>query len=41
MERYKDIERNLIKKYRKSIWVKFIRTVKDYKLIKENDKIMV
>ncbi len=41
MERYKEIERSIIKKYRKSIWGRFIRAVKDYELIKENDKIMV
>ena len=41
MERYKEIERSIIKKYRKEIWSKFIRAVKDYELIDENDKIMV
>ena len=41
MERYKEIERNLIKKYRKNIWSKFIRAVQNYNLIEENDKIMV
>ncbi|GHU61218.1 PP-loop family protein [Clostridia bacterium] len=37
----KTLERNLIKKYRKSIWVKFTRAVKTYALIQEQDKIMV
>ena len=41
MERYKEIERSIIKKYRKEIWSKFIKAVKDYELIKENDKVMV
>ena len=41
MERYKEIERSIIKKYRKEIWSKFIKAVKEYELIKENDKIMV
>lgn len=41
MERYKEIERSIIKKYRKDIWAKFVKAVKDYKLINENDKVMV
>ena len=41
MERYKEIERSIIKKYRKDIWSKFIKAVKEYELIKENDNIMV
>ena len=41
MERYKEIERSIIKKYRKEIWSRFIAAVQDYKLINENDKIMV
>ncbi len=41
MENYKEIERSIIKKYRKDIWAKFIKAVIDYELIKENDKIMV
>lgn len=41
MEKYKEIERSIIKKYRKDIWSKFIKAVKEYELIKENDKIMV
>ncbi|MFA5603012.1 MAG: ATP-binding protein [Bacilli bacterium] len=36
-----DIEKSIIKKYRKEIWSKFIKAIKDYKLIKENDKIAV
>ena len=41
MEKYKEIERSIIKKYRKEIWSKFVKAVQDYKLIEENDKIMV
>ena len=38
---YKEIERRIIKKYRKSIWSRFVRAVQEYELIKENDRIMV
>ncbi len=41
MERYKDIERSIIKKYRKDIWSKFVKAVKEYQLINENDSVMV
>ena len=41
MEKYQEIERSIIKKFRKDIWAKFIKAVIDYELIKENDKIMV
>lgn len=41
MEKYQEIERSIIKKYRKEIWSRFTKAVKDYELIKENDKIMV
>lgn len=41
MEEYKEIERSIIKKYRKEIWSKFVRAVSDYELIKENDNVMV
>lgn len=41
MERYKEIERSIIKRYRKEIWSRFIKAVKEYNLIKENDNIMV
>ena len=37
----KEIERNLIKKFRKDIWSKFIKAVNDFNLISDNDKIMV
>ena len=41
MEKYKEIEQSIIKKYRKDIWSKFIRAVQNYNLIEENDNIMV
>ena len=41
MEKYKEIERSIIKKFRKDIWAKFIKAIIDYKLIEENDRIMV
>lgn len=41
MERYEEIERSIIKKYRKLIWRRFVRGVEEYKLIQDNDKIAV
>lgn len=41
MEQYKEIERSIIKKYRKEIWTKFVKAVNDYELIQEGDKIAV
>ncbi len=41
MEKYKDIERSIIKRFRKEIWRNFICAVSDYELIDEGDKIMV
>lgn len=41
MERYREIEKSIIKKYRKEIWSKFVKGVKDYELIKSGDKIAV
>lgn len=41
MERFKEIERTIIKKFRKSIWCKFTKAVRDYELINNDDKIMV
>ena len=41
MEKYLEIERSIIKKYRKEIWSKFIKAIKEYELIQDNDKIMV
>ena len=41
MEEYREIERSIIKKYRKEIWSRFVKATDEYKLIKENDNIMV
>ena len=41
MEKYQDIERSLITKYRKDIWAKFVKGVQEFKMIEENDKIAV
>ncbi len=41
MENYIDVERSIIKRFRKEIWRKFITAVKDYQLIQEGDKIAV
>ena len=38
---YIDIEKSIIKKFRKELWSKFTKAVRDYELIKENDKVMV
>lgn len=37
----KEIERSIIKRYRKHIWSKFVKAVKEYQLIQEGDKIAV
>ena len=36
MEKYKEIERSIIKKYRKEIWSRFNKAVQEYELIEEN-----
>lgn len=36
-----EIERSLIKAYRKPIWSKFVKAIKDYNLVEANDKIAV
>ena len=41
VEKYQEIERSIIKKFRKDIWAKFISSVQEYELIQENDTIMV
>lgn len=41
MKDYKEVEHSLITKYRKDIWRKFIKAVRDYELINENDHIAV
>ena len=34
----KEIERSILKKYRKYTWSKFIKAIKDYKLVEEGDR---
>lgn len=41
MEKYQEIERSIIKKYRKTIWTKFVKAINEYELIKDGDKIAV
>ncbi len=41
MEKYKEIERSIIKRFRKEIWSKFVKAIKEFFLIEENDNIMV
>ena len=41
MSQTAQIERSIIKKYRKSIWAKFIQAIDEYQLIQEGDKIAV
>jgi len=37
----KEIEKSIIKRFRKEIWGKFVKAVKEFELIDENDKIAV
>lgn len=41
MEKYKEIENSIITKYRKDIWAKFVKGVKEFNMIEDNDKIAV
>lgn len=41
LERYQEIERSIVKKYRKTIWNPFIAAVQEYELIKAGDCIAV
>lgn len=41
LEKYIEIERSIIKKYRKSIWNRFVASVQEYNLISEGDRIAV
>ncbi len=41
MDYVMEVERSIIKKYRKEIWSKFVKAIQEYELIKDNDKIMV
>ena len=38
MEKYKEIERSIIKKFRKDIWSKFVKAIQEYELIKNQYK---
>lgn len=37
----KEIEKSIIKKYRKDIWAKFVKAINEYDMLKENDKVAV
>lgn len=41
MERYKEIERTIITNYRKKIWNRFVKGVKEFEMIRNGDKIAV
>jgi tRNA(Ile)-lysidine synthase TilS/MesJ len=41
MEKHIEIERSIIKKYRKQIWSRFTSSIREYKLIEPGDKIAV
>ena len=41
MERYEEIERSIIKNYRKRIWTKFVKGISEFDMIKDGDKIAV
>jgi len=41
MEKYKEIERSIITKFRPTIWRMFLRGIDEYKMISENDRIAV
>ena len=36
-----DIQKSIIKKFRRKIWSRFVKVIKEYELIKEGDKIAV
>ena len=41
MDKYKEVERSIIKKYRKEIWKRFIAGINEYEMIKPGDRIAV
>ena len=41
LERYEEIERSIITNYRKKIWTKFIKGIKEFDMIQDGDKIAV
>ena len=40
MKTYQEVEHSLITKYRKEIWRPFMKAIRDYELVKENDHIL-
>lgn len=40
-QRTKDIERSIIKKFRKTIWRRFTKAIREYELVQDGDKIAV
>lgn len=40
-DRYKEVERSIVKKFRKEIWRKFTKAINEYEMIKDGDKIAV
>ena len=41
MERYQEIERTIIKTYRGRLWAPFVKALKEYELLKPNDRVCV
>lgn len=41
LEKYQEVQRSIIKKYRKSIWTNFVGAIQEYDLIQQGDKIAV
>lgn len=41
MERYQKIERTIIKTYRAHLWAPFVKALKEYELLKPNDRVCV
>ncbi len=39
--KHEEVQRSIIKRYRKNIWKNFVAAIQEYELIKENDKIAV
>ena len=41
MERHEEIERTIIKTYRGRLWAPFVKALKEYELLKPNDRVCV
>ncbi|MCF0111405.1 MAG: tRNA 2-thiocytidine biosynthesis protein TtcA [Erysipelotrichaceae bacterium] len=41
MERYEEIERSIVKRFRKEIWCRFVKAINEYKMIEPGDRIAV